>query len=96
MIIEIYRITYQRYNKAVLQTLLINDKKEEVMKKLGLSLFLMCCALLVPTLLTIIQNCFNDPIYYTVIAITLVLVAVAVWQFVLWYCYQYYCHCLNY
>lgn len=55
------------------------------MKKLGLSLFLMCCALLVPTLLTIIQNCFNDPIYYTVIAITLVLVAVAVWQFALWY-----------
>lgn len=85
MIIEIYRITYQRYNKAVLQALLINDKKEEVMKKLGLSLFLMCCALLVPTLLIIIQNCFNDPIYYTVIAITLVLVAVAVWQFVLWY-----------
>ena len=56
MIIEIYRITYQRYNKAVLQALLI-----------------------------IIQNCFNDPIYYTVIAITLVLVAVAVWQFALWY-----------
>ena len=55
------------------------------MKKLGLSLFLMRCALLVPTLLIIIQNCFNDPIYYTVIAITLVLVAVAVWQFVLWY-----------
>ena len=70
---------------AVLQALLINDKKEEVMKKLGLPLFLMCCALLVPTLLTIIQNSFNDPIYYTVIAITLVLVAVAVWQFVLWY-----------
>lgn len=85
MIIEIYRITYQRYNKAVLQALIIRDKKEEVMKKLGLSLFLMCCALLVPTLLIIIQNCFNDPIYYTVIAITLVLVAVAVWQFVLWY-----------
>lgn len=55
------------------------------MKKLGLSLFLMCCALLVPTLLIIIQNSFNDPIYYTVIAITLVLVAVAVWQFALWY-----------
>lgn len=54
------------------------------MKKIGLSLFLMCCALLVPTLLTIIQNSFNDPIYYTVIAITLVLVAVAVWQFL--YC----------
>ena len=85
MIIEIYRITYQRYNKAVLQALIIRDKKEEVMKKLGLSLFLMCCALLVPTLLIIIQNCFNDPIYYTVIAITLVLVAVALWQFVLWY-----------
>ena len=85
MIIEIYRITYQRYNKAVLQALIIRDKKEEVMKKLGLSLFLMCCALLVPTLLIIIQNSFNDPIYYTVIAITLVLVAVAVWQFVLWY-----------
>ena len=85
MIIEIYRITYQRYNKAVLQALIIRDKKEEVMKKLGLSLFLMCCALLVPTLLIIIQNCFNDPIYYTVIAITLVLVAVAVWQFALWY-----------
>ena len=78
-------MTYQRYNKAVLQALIIRDKKEEVMKKLGLSLFLMCCALLVPTLLIIIQNCFNDPIYYTVIAITLVLVAVAVWQFALWY-----------
>ena len=55
------------------------------MKKLGLSLFLMACASLVPTMLIIIQNSFNDPIYYTVIAITLVLAAVAVWQFALWY-----------